>query len=75
MNDLETDYLYPNSNDCPVLEDLRKIMKKKYDYYKNSQLYMKCLSLAKQKLNIDDNQENPLLFNEFLDDIHSRRVF
>ena len=74
LNDLETDYLYPNLNDCPILEDMRKVMKKKYNFYKTSELYLECLSLAKEMLNIDDDPDNPLMFNEFLDDIHSRKV-
>ena len=74
LNDLETDYLYPNLNDCPILEEMRKLIKKKYDFYKTSRLYTDCLSLAKKKLNIDDDLDNPFVFNEFLDDIHSRKV-
>ncbi len=53
---------------------MRKAMKTKYDYYKTDKIYQDCLSLAKNMLNIEDDMKNPFVFNEFLDDIHSRKV-
>ena len=66
--------MYPNLNDCAILEEMRKKMKSKYGYYKKSKVYADCLNLAKKLLNIDDDPKNPFVFNEFLDDIHSRKV-
>ncbi len=73
MHNLEVDYLYPNLNDCPNLELFRNMLRQTLNFYKTNDKYLKCMKLAKEKLNLTESK-NPLYFVEFLDDIHSRKV-
>lgn len=70
---METDYLYPNLNDCPKLNFMRAYVKNNLELYQNDKEYLESLNLLKSKFKIDE-KDNPFVFNEFLDDLHSRKV-
>ncbi len=73
VHPLETDYLYPNLNDCPKLNFMRAFVKNNLDLYQKNSEYLDALKLLKSRFKIDES-DNPFVFNEFLDDFHSRKA-
>lgn len=74
VNDLETDYLYPNLKDCQVLNKKRSQIKNNHEVYKTQNDYTDFLNLLKTKFKDLDDTDNPLFVYEFLDELHSRMV-
>ena len=72
IHELETDYLYPNLNDCKTLNRLRAYVKNNLNLYKDDD-YLRFLNELKIKFKLDDS-DNPFFFYEFLDDFISRKA-
>ncbi|CAF0877062.1 unnamed protein product [Brachionus calyciflorus] len=77
VNDLETDYLYPNLQECPLIQEKRELIKQSFDFYNenenNLNEYSNFVNNIKNKFNFRVNDcLNPLFVYEFLDEIHSR---
>jgi hypothetical protein len=52
---------------------MRAYVKNNLDLYQKNKEYLESLKLLQSKFNIDETN-NPFVFNEFLDDFHSRKA-